>query len=107
MISLSDKNFQLSTLFYSCYFIFQIFINNEWQKSASGKTFNTINPTTGDVIAEVQEGGPEDVDAAVQAARRAFRLNSTWRTMDASQRGVLLNRLADLMERDRTYLAVK
>ena len=40
------------------------------------------------------------------AAKSAFRLGSRWRTMDASQRGVLLNRLADLMERDRVYLAV-
>ncbi len=47
-----------------------------------------------------------DVDIAVAAATEAFRLGSPWRTMDASQRGILLNRLADLMERDRTLLAV-
>ena len=47
-----------------------------------------------------------DVDLAVKAAREAFRLGSPWRTMDASQRGKLLNNLADLMERDRQYLAV-
>lgn len=40
------------------------------------------------------------------AARAAFRLGSPWRRMDASDRGRLLNRLADLIERDRTYLAV-
>lgn len=82
-----------------------LFIDNEWRKSISGKTFNTINPSTGDCIAEVQEAGCEDVDAAVSAAKKAFKLGSTWRTMNASDRGVLLNRLADLMERDRTYLA--
>ncbi|XP_015112061.1 aldehyde dehydrogenase, mitochondrial [Diachasma alloeum] len=82
-----------------------IFINNEWRKSESGRTFETINPSTGEVIAEVQEGDAADVDVAVQAARKAFRLGSPWRTMDASQRGVLLNKLADLIHRDRTYLA--
>lgn len=84
----------------------QIFINNEWRKSASGKTFQTINPATGEAVAEVQEGGKADVDLAVKAAHNAFKLGSEWRTMDASQRGALLHRLADLMERDRLYLAV-
>lgn len=51
--------------------------------------------------------GPQaDVDKAVKAAREAFRLGSPWRTMDASDRGLLLYRLADLVERDRTLLAV-
>ena len=47
-----------------------------------------------------------DVDKAVKSARDAFKLGSPWRRMDAAQRGVLLNRLADLMERDWRYLAV-
>ena len=47
-----------------------------------------------------------DVDKAVKAAQEAFKFGSTWRTMNASDRGNLLNKLADLMERDRTYLAV-
>lgn len=84
----------------------QIFINNEWHKSKSGRTFDTVNPSTGEVISEVQEGDAEDIDIAVNAARKAFRLGSPWRTMDASRRGLLLNRLADLIERDRVYLAV-
>ncbi|RZC43220.1 aldehyde dehydrogenase, mitochondrial [Asbolus verrucosus] len=82
-----------------------IFINNEWHKSASGKTFPTVNPATGQVITEVQQGSKEDIDVAVNAAAEAFRFNSPWRTMDASERGVLLNKLADLMERDAAYLA--
>lgn len=48
----------------------------------------------------------EDVDKAVKAARNAFELGSCWRTMDASKRGKLLNKLADLVERDRLLLAV-
>ena len=47
-----------------------------------------------------------DVDKAVQAARKDFELGSVWRTMDASARGLLLNKVADLVERDRHYLAV-
>lgn len=47
-----------------------------------------------------------DVDKAVKAARNAFRLGSPWRRMDASHRGLLLNRLADAIERDAAYLAV-
>ncbi|KAJ1531964.1 hypothetical protein ONE63_000601 [Megalurothrips usitatus] len=82
-----------------------IFINNEWHKSTSGKTFQTINPATGEPIAEIQEGGKADIDKAVKAANDAFRLGSPWRTMDASQRGYLLNRLADLIDRDAVYLA--
>ena len=42
----------------------------------------------------------------MKAAREAFKLDSPWRRMDATQRGRLLYKLADLMERDRTYLAV-
>lgn len=48
-----------------------------------------------------------DVDKAVAAANEAFKLGSPWRTMDAMKRGVLLNKLADLMERDAVYLAVR
>ncbi|KAK3583542.1 hypothetical protein CHS0354_026126 [Potamilus streckersoni] len=83
----------------------KIFINNEFVNSVSGKTFPTINPSTGEVICEVAEGDKADVNRAVAAARQAFRLGSPWRRMDASTRGVLLNRLADLIERDRAYLA--
>nr|XP_023019765.1 aldehyde dehydrogenase, mitochondrial isoform X2 [Leptinotarsa decemlineata] len=82
-----------------------VFINNEWQKSKSGETFQTINPTTGRPITEVQRGGKADVDLAVEAASEAFRFGSPWRTMDASQRGRLLYKLADLVERDASYIA--
>ena len=83
-----------------------IFINNEWQESASGKTFPTINPATEEKIVDVQEGDKADVDRAVKAANNAFKLGSEWRTMDASDRGRIMNRLADLIERDAGYLAV-
>jgi len=83
----------------------QIFINNEFVNSVSGKTFQTINACNGDKIADVQEGDKADVDNAVKAARAAFELGSEWRTMDASSRGRLLYKLADLIERDQAYLS--
>ncbi|KAG7481014.1 hypothetical protein MATL_G00062270 [Megalops atlanticus] len=83
----------------------KLFINNEWHDAVSKKTFPTINPSTGEVICQVAEGDKADVDKAVKAARDAFRLGSPWRRMDASDRGLLLNRLADRIERDAVYLA--
>jgi aldehyde dehydrogenase (NAD+) len=83
----------------------QIFINNEWHNSVSGKTFPTINPATGEKIVDVQEGDKADVDKAVKAAQDAFKLGSPWRRMDAAHRGLLLNRLADLIERDAVHIA--
>ncbi|KAG6461768.1 hypothetical protein O3G_MSEX012842 [Manduca sexta] len=82
-----------------------LFINNEWVKASDGKTFKTENPANGKVITEVQQAGKADVDKAVKAAKDAFKLGSPWRSMDASQRGFLINKLADLIERDRVYLA--
>ncbi|KAM9318936.1 retinaldehyde dehydrogenase 3 isoform 3-T3 [Pholidichthys leucotaenia] len=83
----------------------KIFINNEWRSSSTGKTFCTFNPATGASICRVEEGDKEDVDRAVEAARTAQQRGSLWRTMEASRRGRLLHRLADLMERDRLLLA--
>ncbi|KAM7144736.1 aldehyde dehydrogenase, mitochondrial [Macrochelys suwanniensis] len=83
----------------------KIFINNEWHDAVSKNTFPSVNPATGEVICQVAEGDKADVDKAVQAAKAAFQLGSPWRRMDASHRGKLLHRLADLIERDRAYLA--
>lgn len=83
----------------------KIFINNEWHDSASGKKFPVYNPANGEKICEVEEGDKEDVDKAVKAAREAFQLGSPWRRMDASERGRIINKLADLIERDRLILS--
>ncbi|GAB6020801.1 hypothetical protein CHUAL_003459 [Chamberlinius hualienensis] len=83
----------------------QIFIDNEWQNSVSGKTFPTINPSNCKKIADIHEGDKADVDKAVKAARKAFELGSEWRTMDASARGQLIQKLADLIARDIDYIA--
>lgn len=83
----------------------QLFINNNFVDSVSGKKFSTINPANGTVIAEVSEGDKADVDKAVAAAKEAFSRKSKWRTMDASIRGNLMNKFADLIARDMEYIA--
>jgi len=50
----------------------RMFIDGKWFEAASDKTFETINPSTGEVLASVAEGDSEDIDRAVEAARRAF-----------------------------------
>jgi phenylacetaldehyde dehydrogenase len=76
----------------------KILINNQWSNAASGKTFNTFNPATGEVLATVAEGDREDIDRAVKAARKAFE-DSPWRRMTTSERGKLVWKLADLLEK--------
>src|SRR5438067_11401757 len=75
----------------------QCFVDGQWRDSASGKTFQTINPATEEVIAEVAEGDAADIDLAVKAARKAFD-SGPWRKTDARDRGRLMNKLADLIE---------
>ena len=82
-----------------------ILIDNKWVASVSGKTFETVNPATGEVLAKVQEADAADVDLAVKAARKAFHSKSHWRRMSAAERGRLLNRLADLIEKNADELA--
>ena len=72
-------------------------IENRWCPSLSGKTFDVFNPGDGRVIARVADGGSEDVDLAVAAARRAFE-SGPWKKMPPNDRAKLLWRLADLLE---------
>ena len=82
----------------------KILINNRWAESDSGKTFATLNPATGEEICQIAEADTADVDRAVKAARAAFE-HGPWRKTMASERGRLLNRLADLMEQHADELA--
>jgi aldehyde dehydrogenase (NAD+) len=81
----------------------KLLINNRWIPSESGKTFATINPSTGEEICQIAEADAADVDKAVKAARAAFE--GPWRKMRASERGRLLYRLADLIEANADELA--
>src|SRR5271165_2783231 len=75
----------------------KMFINGKWVEAASGKTFPSYNPATGEVLAQVAEGDREDVDRAVKAARKAFD-HGPWGEMAASERGRLIWKLGDLIE---------
>jgi aldehyde dehydrogenase (NAD+) len=82
----------------------KLLINNRWVSSESGKTFATMNPSTGEEICQVAEADAADVDKAVVAARAAFD-QGPWKKMRASERGRLLHRLADLIEQNADQLA--
>lgn len=82
----------------------QLLINNCWVASESGKTFATVNPSTGEEICQVAAADATDVDKAIQAARKAFE-QGPWRKMHASERGRFLYLLADLIEKNADELA--
>ena len=75
----------------------KMLIDGKWVNAASGKTFPTYNPATGEVLAQVAEGDRADIDAAVKAARKAFD-SGPWSRMTSSERGKLVWKLADLLE---------
>jgi phenylacetaldehyde dehydrogenase len=76
----------------------KLLINGKWVDAASGKTFATYNPATGEVLANVAAGDKEDIDRAVKAARAAFE-TGPWSKISPSERGRLLWKLADLLEK--------
>src|SRR3990170_5294823 len=80
-------------------------IDGEEVTASTGETFGVTNPATGQVIAEVPRGGPEDVDRAARAARTAFE-EGPWPRMSATERGRVLFRLAERIRADAETLAV-
>ncbi|OFW09413.1 MAG: betaine-aldehyde dehydrogenase [Acidobacteria bacterium RIFCSPLOWO2_02_FULL_59_13] len=82
----------------------QALIGGKWVDAKSGKTFETYDPSTGGVIAQVAECDAADVDAAVAAARQAFE-SGPWRALPGKERTLLMWKLADLMEKHGEELA--
>jgi len=82
----------------------KMLINGKWVEAASGQTFATYNPATGEVLARVAEGDHEDIERAVKAARKAFEVGP-WRKMTPSERGRLIWKLADLLEENTEEFA--
>jgi acyl-CoA reductase-like NAD-dependent aldehyde dehydrogenase len=80
------------------------FINGDWLTSSGSRTFSTTDPGTGEVLAEVSEATPQDVDKAVEAASEAFR-RPGWANLAPNERAVYLQQLADHVESHRTVLA--
>ncbi|MEM8751221.1 MAG: aldehyde dehydrogenase [Pseudomonadota bacterium] len=81
------------------------FIDGSYRPAASGKTFDTVNPATGDILAQVAACGAEDVDFAVQKARDAFE-DGRWAKLHPSERKDVLIRLCKLLTRNARELAV-
>jgi betaine-aldehyde dehydrogenase len=82
---------------------YQLFIDGQFVDAESGKTFNSPNPATGETFAEVAEADKADIDKAVAAARKAFE--GKWSKISARDRGRLLYKLSQLIERDTAQLA--
>ena len=76
-----------------------LFIDGEFVASKGGNTFATEDPSTGNELLRIQEGREEDVDEAVQVARRTFD-DGSWTGSDPVERARLLNRLADIFEKN-------
>lgn len=81
------------------------YINGEWIEGTSGKTLQSINPATGEVIAELQENSIEDVKKAIAAAKESFYVTREWRDMDVQSRSDVLLRIADMVEEELEEIA--
>src|ERR1700681_1630989 len=75
----------------------KMLIGGRWVDAASGKTFATLDPSTGEVLAQVAEGDKQDIDRAVRAARAAFD-TGPWRKMTVSERGRIIWNIGNLIE---------
>lgn len=83
---------------------YRLLIGGRWVDAASGKTFDDLNPATGEVLATVAEADRDDVFRAVAAARAAFE-TGPWSRMSGGERGKILMRIADLLEREAEAIA--
>ena len=79
-----------------------LLVGGRWRPARSGRYFQTVNPSTEEVIADVAEAGAADIDAAVAAARAA--LNGAWGQMHPAERGRILLRLAELIRANQDAL---
>jgi acyl-CoA reductase-like NAD-dependent aldehyde dehydrogenase len=84
---------------------YKMFINNEWVESASGKTFDSVNPFNGEVWAQAPMGEKEDIDRAVKAAKNAFETGE-WSKTNGAGRAALLRKLGDLIGENAEILAI-
>ncbi len=80
-----------------------LFIDNEFVDAVDGGTIDVLNPFDNSLLAKVAEARPADIDRAVAAARKAF---PAWAAVSPSDRGLLIGRLADAIEKDRDNLSL-
>ena len=83
----------------------KLFIDGKWTEGSSGKTFKSINPSNGEVLAEIAEASIEDVRAAVAAAKKSFYKTREWRDMDSQTRGDMLLKIADAIDANKEEFA--
>lgn len=83
---------------------YPMLINGVWVHAKRGQSFPAVNPNTNETIAQISQAGPEEVEAAVRAARQAYD-EGPWGRMTASERSQLLSRTADIVERNLEKLA--
>jgi phenylacetaldehyde dehydrogenase len=83
----------------------ELYIGGRWQAAKSGQTFDVVDPANAQVFAHAAAGDAADVDAAVQAARKAFE-SGPWASMTPAQRARLLLKLADLVEANGDEIAL-
>ncbi|WP_316570006.1 aldehyde dehydrogenase family protein [Neobacillus sp. YIM B06451] len=81
---------------------YENYINGEWVQPLSGSYTKNVNPATGEVLGEVAKSGPEDVDRAVAAAKRAQK---EWRLVPAPERAEILYEVARILKEKKEYLA--
>ena len=82
---------------------YQLLIGGQWKDASDKKTFKTICPADGSVLAECAEATREDVDEAVKAARKAFE---SWKHVTVNERAVILNKIADIIDANQEHLAM-
>ena len=83
---------------------YPLYIGGKFVPAASGRAFRSINPATGSKLTDIAAGGPEDVDLAVRAARKA--LDGPWGKMPAAERGKFLYRIARMVQERARELAI-
>src|ERR1700732_3471829 len=77
----------------------RLLIDGEWVEAVSGKTFETLDPASEEILGQVAHGTAEDIELAVRAARKCFDdERSDWRRMTPSERGKVIHRIGDLIE---------
>ncbi|WP_455257578.1 aldehyde dehydrogenase family protein [Peptoniphilus asaccharolyticus] len=81
---------------------YRMFIGGEWKEASDGQWLETFNPATGEVLSKIPQATNEDVDSAVEAAKKAFE---TFKDSTATERQALLNKIADVIEENADYLA--
>ena len=81
-----------------------LFVDGKWT-AGSGGTVDVLNPFDASVVETVDQAGPDDVEAAVAAARAAFDDPRGWRATSVAERAGLLRRIADLLQRDKEHIA--